>query len=239
MRRGAGRRGEEEAGEGPPAAASRARPACLGLGCGPRGNPSSGAQARRLGLAPPARRPCASGPAQLPKRAGSSRAAQPGGDPSPQPAACSLQPPPTPHVALPPAGPLPPVRPADWIRLSGRAGSLRASAARAAGGGRRKAGRRGPAASPARRAERLCSLPGSATRLAQDRRPEEASLIFLPRCFPRGEGKRQKKGAWEIKDEESLGSGESKGHHILYRPSGHQSCLMSQGSGGHWPTLDM
>lgn len=111
----------------PPSA--HARPACLG-------KPSSRPQAQRLGLASPARRPCPPGPAQLPKRAGSSRAAQPGGDPTPQLSACSMQPPPTPRVALPSAGPLPPVRSAEWIRLSGAAGRLRASAAPAAGSGK-------------------------------------------------------------------------------------------------------
>lgn len=105
----------------------------------------------------------------------------------------SLQPPPTARFALPPAGPLPPARPADGIRLSGRTGRLRASGAPA--GAAREAGRCGPAASPARRAQRLCSLLGSAAMLARDRRREEASLLFLPRCFTREEEKGKRNGS--------------------------------------------
>lgn len=109
--------------------------------------------------------------------------------PSLQPAACSLLPRRTSHFR-----PQDPCRPSDLPTGSGFRGGLGGCGPprpRRREAGRREAGRRGPAASPTRRAERLCSLPGSAARLARDRRPEEASLLFLPRSFTRGEGKRQ------------------------------------------------
>lgn len=127
------------------------------------------------------------GEAAVPARAVPGRVSRERTQPRPAP------PPPTPRSALPPAGPL---RPADQRAGPGFPGGLAAAGLRPGGAG---GGQRCLAASPARRARRLCSLRGlqrcSPARGLEARRGQSA--FSSRRCCTRGQDKKPGRSAWE------------------------------------------
>lgn len=166
----------------------------------PRGSPSSWSRGRRLSLAPPKAAALPVCSPSAPKKARLARvgrreaaavlaqvlwaASAAEGIPAP-----SLQPPPTPRFSLPPAGPLPPARPASG---SGFRGGLEGCGPGCPGCGRV------PAASPARQAPRLCGLRGPqrcAGGAGGDRRRGEARVrSFFHAALPAGRDKKEETG---------------------------------------------
>lgn len=190
-----------------------------------RGSPSSRAQPLGSVALPPSGDPVLRGALNAKQGPAGARRAWGGGGPragrpgrvsrertQPRPA----PPPPTPRSALPPAGPL---RPTDPRAGPGLPGGLAAAGLRPGGAG---GGQRGPAASLARRARRLCRLRGlqrcSPARGLEATRSQSA--FSSRRCCTRGRDKKPGRPAWEKRGEESLGSRESTKHRLWGRPSG-------------------